>query len=113
MSLAQTHSTVSTHAVEHEFRGVGPIFLSNSSTHPSLCTVTPTQYTACICPGPGLVLCLQVLAARTKGPVPSWTLFCDPVPTVTMNNAAWEGPTDAPQHVLTGRSGGGSTRRRK
>lgn len=35
---------------------------------------------------------------------------CDPVPTLTMNNAAWEDPTDALQHVLTGRDGRGSTR---
>lgn len=41
------------------------------------------------------------------------SLFCDPVPTLAMNNAAWEGPTDAPQHVLTERDGRGSTRGRK
>lgn len=41
------------------------------------------------------------------------SLCCDPVPTLTVNNAAWEGPTDAPQHVLTGGDGRGSTRGRK
>lgn len=37
------------------------------------------------------------------------SLLCDPVPRQTMNNAAREGPADAPQHVLTGRDGRGST----
>lgn len=42
--------------------------------------------------------------------MPSWTQFRDPVPTLAINNAAWEGPTDAPEYVLKERDGRGSTR---
>lgn len=42
--------------------------------------------------------------------MPSWTQFRAPVPTLAINNAAWEGPTDAPEYVLKERDGRGSTR---
>lgn len=52
-------------------------------------------------------------AGGTSAEPDSLSSICDPVPTLTMNNAAWEDPTDAPQHVLTGRDGRDSTRGRK